>query len=155
MLVNDIQKIRNVSVSPQHSPLRTRIKQFCVVKEVFMSLNSGISLREEAGFQSGFGTLDTHNSNIQEDSYSEKRMPTVKLFGLKKIDYIKTPKGIGFIKEKRSDGYFSICDIFWNIINGQGQIKKNHVRLSARTTILTERRKAHSSMWQASVVPCA
>ena len=86
---------------------------------------------------------------------SEKRIPTGKLFGLRKFDYIQTPKGIGFIKGKRSDGRFAICDIFWNTINGQVQIKKNHIRLNARTTTLTERRKAHSPTGQATVVPCA
>jgi len=75
---------------------------------------------------------------------SEKIIPTGKLFGLRKFDYIQTAKGTGFVKGKRSDGRFAICDIFWNTINGQVQIKKNHVRLNARTTTLTEMRKAHS-----------
>lgn len=86
---------------------------------------------------------------------SEKKIPTGKLFGLRKFDYIQTPKGIGFVKGKRSDGRFAICDIFCNTINGQVQIKKNCKRLSARTTTLTERRMAHSSTGQAAVVPCA
>lgn len=87
--------------------------------------------------------------------HSEKVIPTGKLFGLKKFDYIKTAKCIGFVKGKRSDGRFAICDIFWNTINGQVQIKKNCTRLSARTTTLIERRKAHSPTGQAAVVPCA
>ena len=78
---------------------------------------------------------------------SEKKIPTGKLFGLRKFDYIKTSKGVGFVKGKRSDGRFAICDIFWNTINGQVQIKKNHVRLKARTSTLIERRKAHSPTW--------
>ena len=86
---------------------------------------------------------------------SEKRIPTGKLFGLRKFDYIQTLKGIGFVKGKRSDGRFAICDIFWNIINGQVQIKKKCTRLTARTTTLIERRKAHSPTGQATVVPCA
>ena len=88
-------------------------------------------------------------------SRSEKKIPTGKLFGLRKFDYIQTPKGIGFVKGKRSDGRFAICDIFWDIINGQIQIKKNCKRLSARTTTLIERREAHSPTEQAAVVPCA
>jgi hypothetical protein len=88
-------------------------------------------------------------------SHSEKMIPTGKLFGLRKFDYIQTPKGIGFVKGKRSDGRFAICDIFWDTINGQVQIKKNCKRLSARTTTLIERRKAHSPTGQATVVPCA
>lgn len=88
-------------------------------------------------------------------SRSEKKIPTGKLFGLRKFDYIQTSKGNGFVKGKRSDGRFAICDIFWNVINGQVQIKKNCTRLNARTTVLTERRKAHSPMGQATMVPCA
>jgi 5-methylcytosine-specific restriction endonuclease McrA len=87
--------------------------------------------------------------------HSEKKIPTNKLFGLRKFDYIQTPKGSGFVRGKRSDGRFAICDIFWNTINGQVQIKKNCNRLSARTTTLIERRMAHSSTGQAAVVPCA
>ncbi|MFW6120808.1 MAG: HNH endonuclease, partial [Petrotogales bacterium] len=87
-------------------------------------------------------------------SHSEKRIPTGKLFGLRKFDYIKTPKGVGFVKGKRSDGRFAICDIFWKTINGQVQIKKNCTRLTARTTTLIERRKVHSPTGQAAVVPC-
>lgn len=86
---------------------------------------------------------------------SEKRIPTGKLFGLRKFDYIQTPKGRGFIKGKRLDGRFAICDIFWNTINGQVQIKKNCIRLNARTTTLTEeRRKAHSPTGQACAGSC-
>ena len=53
---------------------------------------------------------------------------------------VSTTKGIGFVKGKRSDGRFSICDIFWNNISGQVQIKKNCKRISARSTSLIERR---------------
>ena len=66
MLVNDRKEIRNVSVPPQHSPLRMQIKQSCVVGIVFASQNLSISVREEAGFCSNSNTIDTHNSNIQE-----------------------------------------------------------------------------------------
>ena len=38
-------------------------------------------------------------------------MPTGKLFGLRKFDLIQTSKGIGFVKGKRSSGYFAISDI--------------------------------------------
>ena len=71
---------------------------------------------------------------------SEKTIPTGKLFGLRKFDLIGTSKGIGFVKGKRNDGRFSICDIFWNTISGQVQIKKNCRRISARSTNLIERR---------------
>lgn len=85
---------------------------------------------------------------------SEKRIPTGKLFGLRKFDYIQTSKGTGFVKGKRTDGRFAICDIFWNTINGQVQIKNNCVRLNARTTTLVGRKVVHSPTGQAAVVSC-
>jgi 5-methylcytosine-specific restriction endonuclease McrA len=72
-------------------------------------------------------------------SHSEKKIPTGKLFGIKKFDYIQTTKGTGFVKGKRKDVRFSICDIFWKTINGQVQIKPFCNRLVARTTTLIER----------------
>ena len=45
------------------------------------------------------------------------------------------------------------------VINANGNpsinVKKNCIRLQARTTTLTERRMAHSSMGQATMVSCA
>lgn len=38
-------------------------------------------------------------------SRSEKSIPTNKLFGLRKFDYIQTAKGVGFVKGKRSTGF--------------------------------------------------
>lgn len=69
---------------------------------------------------------------------SEKRIPTGKLFGLRKFDYIKTPKIAGFIKGKRSRGYFAISDILGNIMFCSVNIKNNCKRLTARTTTLME-----------------
>jgi len=86
---------------------------------------------------------------------SEKRIPTGKLFGLRKFDYIQTTKGTGFIKGKRSTGFFSISDLEGKVINPSVNVKKDCTRLRARTTTLIERRKAHSSTGQASVVSCA
>lgn len=86
---------------------------------------------------------------------SEIKIPTGKLFGLRKFDFIKTSKGVGFIKGKRVDGRFAICDILWNIINGQVQIKNNYKRLSARTTTLIGRGKACFSTEQVNVDICA
>ena len=67
---------------------------------------------------------------------SEIKIPTSKLFGLRKFDLIQTAKGTGFVKGKRRDGRFSICDIFWKTINGQVQIGKNCKRITARATTL-------------------
>jgi len=85
---------------------------------------------------------------------SEKRIPTGKLFGIRKFDLVKTSKGIiGFVKGKRSTGFFSISDLVGRVINSSINVKKNCIRLQARTTTLIERR-AHCSMEQASVVSC-
>jgi len=69
---------------------------------------------------------------------SEKRIPTGKLFGIRKFDYIQTDKGSGFVKGKRSSGYFSIMDIFGNTIHNSVNIKKNVKRLQSRKTIIKE-----------------
>ncbi|MBN2479660.1 MAG: hypothetical protein JXA94_05480 [Parachlamydiales bacterium] len=82
-------------------------------------------------------------------------MPAKKLFGFRKFDYIQTPKGTGFVKGKRSTGFFAISDLDCNIISPSVNVKKNCIRLNARTTTLTERREAHSSMGQATAVSCA
>jgi 5-methylcytosine-specific restriction endonuclease McrA len=69
---------------------------------------------------------------------SEKKIPTGKLFGIRKFDYIQTNKGVGFVKGKRSSGYFSIMDIFGNIIHSSVNVKKDVKRLQARKTIIKE-----------------
>jgi len=88
-------------------------------------------------------------------SRSEKKIPTGKLFGFRKFDYIQTPKCIGFIKGKRSTGFFSISDLGDNVISPSLNVKKDCTRLKARTTTLIERRIAHSSAGQAHAVSCA
>ncbi|MDY0387000.1 MAG: RNA-guided endonuclease IscB [Methanolobus sp.] len=70
--------------------------------------------------------------------HSQKKIPTGKLFGLRKFDLIKTIKGIGFVKGKRSSGYFSICDIFNKAISNSVKVKSECTRLQARTTTLTQ-----------------
>jgi len=72
--------------------------------------------------------------------FSEKRIPTGKLFGLRKFDYIHTEKGTGWIKGKRSTGIFVISDLEGKIINSSVNVKKGFVRLKARTTTLIEGR---------------
>jgi len=87
-------------------------------------------------------------------SRSEKRIPTGKLFGLRKFDYIQTPKVTGFIKGKRSTGFFTISDLEGKVINPSVNVKKNCTRLTARTTTLIERRGTF--LHEASpVVSCA
>ena len=71
---------------------------------------------------------------------SEKKIPTGKLFGLRKFDLIKTEKGTGFVKGKRSSGYFVIMDIHGNIIHNSVNVKKNCTRINARKTTLIQER---------------
>ena len=73
-------------------------------------------------------------------AHSHIRIPTGKLFGLRKFDKIKTSKGIGFVKGKVSRGYFNMMDIFGNPFYG-GSVKKDCTRLTARSTTLIENRK--------------
>ena len=66
-------------------------------------------------------------------AHSQLKVPTGKLFGLRKCDKVMTSKGIGFIKGKRSSGYFSISDLDNNIVHNSEKIK-NCIRISARKT---------------------
>lgn len=72
-------------------------------------------------------------------AHSEKKIPTGKLFGLRKFDQIQTPKGIGFIKGKRSTGYFAITRLDGTKIHDSVNVKKECIRLQARTTTLIEK----------------
>ncbi|WP_292487499.1 hypothetical protein [Methanohalobium sp.] len=69
---------------------------------------------------------------------SEKKIPTGKLHGLRKFDFIQTPKGSGFVKGKRTSGSFSIMDIFGNTLEKNPNVKKNCRRILARCTTLTQ-----------------
>lgn len=69
---------------------------------------------------------------------SEKRIPTGKLFGFRKFDFIENPKVIGFVKGKRSTGYFTISDIFGNMLDGSANVKKNTRRLNSRFTVIMQ-----------------
>ena len=75
---------------------------------------------------------------------SEKRIPTGKLFGLRKHDLVQTPQGTGFVKGKRSTGYFALENILDEKIHASANIKKNTVRLTARTTTLTQQMESAS-----------
>jgi len=74
---------------------------------------------------------------------SEKTIPTGKSHGFRKFDliYSRTKKIVGFVKGKRSSGYFAISDILGNAINNSVNVKKECKRLSARKLILTTMEK--------------
>ena len=76
---------------------------------------------------------------------SEKKIPTGKLFEIRKFDLIKTQKGIGFVKGKRSSGFFAISNLNGDIISASVNVKKNCKRLKARKTTLIEERMAFLS----------
>jgi hypothetical protein len=67
------------------------------------------------------------------------------VFGFRQWDKVALPDGhVGFVKGRRSSGYFAISDLEGNLIAPSINCKK--LRLVERSsTLLTERRKAHSS----------
>lgn len=71
---------------------------------------------------------------------SEMKIPTNKLFGLRKFDLIETSKGIGFVKGKRSTGFFAVSNLSGGMITPSVDVRKGCRRISARTTTLIERR---------------
>jgi len=76
---------------------------------------------------------------------SEKKIPTGKLFGLRKFDLVKTSKGIGFVKGKRSTGYFAIGDVSGKTLWTSANIKQGAVRILARSSTLIERGDSSTS----------
>jgi hypothetical protein len=60
-------------------------------------------------------------------------------FGLRKFDLVRTSKGTGFVKGKRSSGHFAIMDVTGKDITASVDIRQNVVRLSARSTTLIGR----------------
>ncbi|MCB9638886.1 MAG: HNH endonuclease [Myxococcales bacterium] len=76
---------------------------------------------------------------------SEKRIPTGKLFGLRKHDLVRTEKGTGFVKGKRSTGFFAMESIEGETLTASVDVKKATTRLTARTTTLMQRKDGASS----------
>jgi hypothetical protein len=101
----------------------------------------------EVGNGNGFVKRHVSQGDYQQTTgkHSQKRIPTGKLFGLRKFDLIQTVKGIGFITGKRSSGYFAVGAIDGTRLTDSVNIKTNCVRLTARTTTLTQRRSGVSS----------
>lgn len=48
---------------------------------------------------------------LTKGARSEKRLPKGELFGFKQWDKVKVKNQIGFVKERRTSGYFDVCDI--------------------------------------------
>ena len=70
---------------------------------------------------------------------SEKKIPTGKLFGFRKFDliYSKAKRLLGFVKGKRSSGFFVISNIFGKSLNNSVNVKKESIRICARRLILS------------------
>ncbi len=71
-------------------------------------------------------------------SRSEKKVPTGKLFGVRRYDLVKTDKGIGFVKGKRVNGFFEISTLGGRKISGTANMKKPFTRITARSTTLID-----------------
>ena len=69
--------------------------------------------------------------------HGQLTVPTGKLFGLRKGDKVATSRGVGFVKGKRSTGYFTIGDLDGNILHASEKVA-NCRRISARSTTQTE-----------------
>jgi hypothetical protein len=69
--------------------------------------------------------------------HSQKMVPTGKLFGLRKGDKVRIPMGVGFVKGKRSTGYFSISDLDGTVIHASEKTERCE-RVSARSTTQIE-----------------
>ena len=74
---------------------------------------------------------------LRKGQRSEVVIPTGKMHGFRKFDYVKSVKGSGFIKGRRSSGYFALMDISGNVISNSVTIK-NMERINARTTTRIE-----------------
>lgn len=70
-------------------------------------------------------------------AHSQLIIPTGKLFGMRKGDKVLTSRGMGFVKGKRSSGYFSIADLDGNIVHASEKVS-NCIRVAARTTTQLE-----------------
>lgn len=79
---------------------------------------------------------------LTKGKHSEKRMPVGKLFGLRKHDLISTPQGTGFVKGKRSSGYFALETLLGDTVHASAKVKNGVVRLSARSTTLIQQYEA-------------
>jgi hypothetical protein len=104
------------------------------------------------------GLLDIRPSNIvylkrhvskgdyqqRKGKHSQIVIPTGKLFGLRKYDLVRTAKGTGFIKGKRSSGFFDIMNIKGESIGHSINVKRNCQRISARKTTLMVQHKYSS-----------
>ncbi len=82
---------------------------------------------------------------LRKGSRSEVVIPIGKLFGFRKFDVVKTPKGVGYVKGKRSSGSFSIHTLSGQVISEGINVRKHCKRISARKLILTGMEVIHGN----------
>lgn len=126
-------------------------------REVILALpkthyNDAVAICCEEGKLVNTDTTIFHKRHVASGDYqqtkgirSEKKIPTGKLFGLRKYDLIRAPQGTGFVRGKRSSGYFALETILGEKVHASANIKKNTARLTARTTTLIQQRESESN----------
>jgi hypothetical protein len=71
---------------------------------------------------------------ISKGIRSEKRLPDGDLFGFKQWDKVRIGNQIGFVKGRRSSGYFDVCDIDGNSISHS--IKYTNLQRLSSTNVI-------------------
>lgn len=129
----------------------TKFKREQVLELPKSHVNDAIAVCCEEGESVKFYDISLNKKHIPKGDYrqtygkrSELNFLTEKLFGLRKFDLVKTPKGVGFVKGRRARGVFKIIKLDGSIVGSDVNVKKDCMRLSARTTTLIERRKVPS-----------
>jgi hypothetical protein len=107
--------------------------------------NDAVAICCEEGEVVGLSNVSYMKRHVSAGDYqqtkgkrSEIRIPTGKLFGLRKFDLIETVKGTGFVKGKRTSGYFAIGDIDGRILYSSVNVKRNILRIVSRSTTLVK-----------------
>ncbi len=126
----------------------TKFKREQVLQLLKTHANDAIAICYEEGELVNPDNNIFHKKHVSAGDYqqtkgvrSQMRIPTGKLFGFRKHDYIKTSKGLGFVKGKRSSGFFALSDIHGKTLTASVSVKKNAVRIIARSTTLIQQHK--------------
>jgi len=108
-------------------------------------INDAVAICCEGGLPASYCDVMYLKRHVASGDYqqtkgirSERRIPTGKLFGLRKFDLVQTVKGTGFVKGKRSSGFFAVSDLRGNVISPSVDVRNNCRRLAARKTTLIE-----------------
>ena len=117
-IVNGLKKDFNVEVTFGHITKRNRLRLNLPKAHCFDAIaicNPKKIERTETIFKRV--CIPRGRYQLTKGARSEKRLPKGKLFGFKQWDKVKIGKQIGFIKGKRSSGFFDVCDIDGNNIS--------------------------------------